>query len=323
METVLPAGKIVQALPANENELSGNQESSAMLAQSAEKYKGAVGVVTGYVELLNGTKFVDPIGTAWAFDENKFATNAHVALAMPKTIKGIITRLVNSLMMEAAEANGCKNLPEFQSKIGPEQYQKLRAAKAKEIGENIRNIGVTIIMNGTYRKVFAVTHVQVHTGYGVAGSSFDPDMAVLTVQGRQPVYFKLAPQGKLQSLKPGEPVALLGFPMENLVNDNLNQDTPVATMQTGIVVAVSDFDMKNAGAEGNLMIRHNLPTAGGASGSPIFNRSGEVIALHYGGNYIFDEEHGRIPVSAQVNRAVRIDLLSGMGEPTALADFIR
>ena len=32
-------------------------------------------------------------------------------------------------------------------------------------------------------------------------------------------------------------------------------------------------------------IRHNLPSAGGASGSPMFAPNGEVVAIHWGSNY--------------------------------------
>src|SRR5262249_42951687 len=55
-------------------------------------------------------------------------------------------------------------------------------------------------------------------------------------------------------------------------------------------------------------IEDSLPSAGGASGSPIFDSHGEVIALLSGGNNISSKE-GRIPNAAMVNFAQRVDLL--------------
>lgn len=61
--------------------LTGNADS--MLADAAEAYKYAVGVVV-YVVPGKGAL---PIGTAWAFESNLFATNAHVVEAMEKVAK--------------------------------------------------------------------------------------------------------------------------------------------------------------------------------------------------------------------------------------------
>ena len=99
--------------------------------------------------------------------------------------------------------------------------------------------------------------------------------------------------------------------MENLDNNNINLDKPAATMQSGIISNVTDFkrcEQKDPAA--NVFIRHNLPATGGASGSPIFTTDGKVVAMLYGGNVNFKKESGeRTPSAAQINFAVRIDLL--------------
>ncbi len=70
-------------------------DSAVLLANVAEKYKKAVGIVIVRLELrapLNQksgkTKFTEFCGTAWAFGANKFATNAHVAKGMKKSFMG-------------------------------------------------------------------------------------------------------------------------------------------------------------------------------------------------------------------------------------------
>ena len=56
-----------------------SKDSSTLLAEAAEKHKTAVGLVALTVELQDGQKLTMPGGTAWAFSENRFATNGHVA----------------------------------------------------------------------------------------------------------------------------------------------------------------------------------------------------------------------------------------------------
>lgn len=277
---------------AEKKEGAENADSAALLAAAAEKYKTAVGVVVLNLELKNGKRAILPIGTAWAFDKNKFATNGHVAMGIK-----------NNMQQVKKELN--------------------------QAGLEIRRIEPAIIINGSQKRIYSISHVQIHPDYGTDDSKFDPDVAVLTIQGNHDVFFKIAGSDRLNALKSGEPIAFLGFPMEGLIGDNINPEKPVASMQSGIVVAVSDFELKDAGAAKNFLVRHNLPSTGGASGSPIFNRYGEVVALLFAGNIVgaVDVEHGevkivRAPSAAQINFGVRVDLLSGVGSPVALEDFL-
>ena len=272
---------------------AGSGDSAVMLAQAAERYKNAVGLVVLTVELQDGSKIPLPIGTAWAFAPEKFATNAHVALSL-------------------REAN-------------LKLRQKLAAAK-----KPVRSVEAQIIVNGRQRQILSVTHVQLHKDYGIADTSRDPDVAALTVEKKHDSCFKIAPQSVLHGLKSGEPIAFLGFPMENLRGGNVNTDNPVASMQSGIIVAVSDFDMKDAGGSGNVLIRHNLPSTGGASGSPIFNRNGAVVGLLHAINVVGQVKPGksgvtveRAPSGAQINFAIRADLLAGIGSPVPIQEFLK
>jgi len=303
---------------------SGNPAS--MLAQSAEQNKNAVGLVVLTAELQNGNKVPVPIGTAWAFAPDKFATNAHVANGLKEGCEGVMMSLVGSLLEKRAEEAGFKDdIEAYLKKLGEAEAKKIVEQCAKEAQKLIRGFHASILINGAYHKSFPVSQVQIHRDFGAVNSSFDPDVAILTIEGTHDVFFKLADVDTLGALKSGEPIAFLGFPMENMHNENVNLDNPVASMQSGIVVAVSDFDMKDAGPSGNYLIRHNLPATGGASGSPIFNQKGEVVALLFAMNTIGQVQNGQVeraPSAALINFAVRADLLKDMGNPIEIQSFL-
>lgn len=299
------------------------QDSATMLANAAAKYKNAVGLVTVTFEMKSGRKLTQPIGTAWAFDENKFATNAHVAKGIGECVGSTKRQLVQLVLSEHVKAEKVKNLDELERKIGTEKFRLLVNEAAARVQSEIKEISASIVINGTYGKSYNITKFQMHKNYGIVNSSFDPDVAVLTIQGKHDTFFKIAGQTGLHALRAGDPVAFLGFPMENLMRGNVNVTNPVASMQTGSIVAVTDFDLKDAGENGNLLIRHNLPAAGGASGSPIFNKNGEVVALLYAGNIIRQSDGSRAPSAAMINLAVRADLIEGMGSIRGVSELLK
>ena len=300
---------------------------ASLLSKAAEQYKNAVGLVVITAELENGNKVPLPLATAWAFAPDKFATNAHVANGLKDACEGAKISLAESLLEKHANEAGYKeDIEAYLAHLGETQGKKIAEQCMKEADKLIRGFSVSILINGEYHKSYPVSHVQVHRDYGVATSSFDPDVAVLIIDGKHDVAFKLADDDTLGTLKSGEPIAFLGFPMENMHNNNVNVDNPVASMQSGIIVAVSDFEMKDTGPSGNYLIRHNLPSTGGASGSPIFIRNGEVVALLYAGNVIGQvQQNGQVeraPSAAQINFAVRSDLLNDMGAPVEIQRFL-
>ena len=306
---------------------SQNADASSMLAQAAEQNKKAVGLVVLTVTNQKGNKIPFPVGTAWAFGKDKFATNAHVANGLNVYIANIKKSIAAEIIEAFAKENGCKTPDELLKKLGKEKAEELVKNSMAEAEKMIQGFEVSIQINGTHRLGYPVTYVQIHRDFGLANSKYDPDVAVFTIQGNHDCFFPLAKTETLHSLKSGEPVAFLGFPMEKLSKDNVNIDNPVASMQSGIIVAVSDFEMKDAGKDGNYLIRHNLPSTGGASGSPIFNKNGEVIALLFAGNVIGQiTKSGQIqraPSAAQINFAVRVDLLKGLGEQVPIQNFLK
>ena len=211
--------------------------------------------------------------------------------------------------------------------IGEAQAAELMRDALSKAENDIRSEDVIIMINGAAGESYSVSHVQLHRNYGRLNTKVDPDIAVLTINGSHKNYFKIADQKKLYALKPGIAVAFLGFPTEMLADNNLNLDSPVATMQTGIITSVTDFYYKDSGVRNNHLIRHNLPATGGASGSPVFDADGEVVALLYAvtmnvGIQTVNGVIQRTPHAAQINFAVRADLMRGMGRMMTLREFL-
>ena len=231
-----------------------------------ERNKHAVALVVLNIILKNGTIHKIPMGTAWAFDNNIFATNAHV-------IQGVYK-------------NGVEVL--------------------KQHSDIISDMEICLILNET-KKSYPVKSFRVHPEYATAK---DADFAFLYTDS---VVHKLqiADDRELHNIKQGTAIAFLGFPMEGLLDSNVNTANPMASLQTGNIVAISDAEYGDSGFAGNTIVRHNLPTVGGASGSPIFNKDGKVIAILFAGHMKIEfDKNGkmvRTPMAAMINFGIRID----------------
>ena len=231
-----------------------------------EKNKHAVALVVLNVTLKNGTIHKIPMGTAWAFADNTFATNAHV-------IQGV-------------HKNGIELL--------------------KQHSDIISDMEISLILNET-KTSYPVKSFRVHPEYDTAK---DADFALLYTD-KVTHKLQIANDRELHNIKQGTPIAFLGFPMEGLSNGNVNTANPMASLQTGNIVAISNAEYGDSGFAGNTTIRHNLPTVGGASGSPIFNRNGKVIAILFAGHMKIEfDKSGRMvrtPMAAMINFGIRID----------------
>lgn len=250
--------------------------------QMARKYEQAVALVV--LSEPNGDTY--PTGTAWAFEPDLLATNAHI-----------------SEPVAAVLAAG---------------------GRAYVIPNKSR---------GTY---FTVTAAATHPSYpfwapnphGRRPTGVPYDIGVLQIDGSFATTVKVADIDTLHGLDAGSPVAFIGFPMEELHGDNVNTTNPVATMQVANITSVTDYYLEDRGPSNNRLIRHSLPATGGASGSPIFNSRGEVVAIvnainieadvwkqftfehpMTGEDVSIDYVDSRSPSAAQINFGQRIDIL--------------
>ena len=197
---------------------------------------------------------------------------------------------------------------------------------ARPVGEAIQQGAVVhVVLNRNPQKKFRVTRAVPHAAYEEAGLGPDGrpsavpinDVGLLEVDGELPVAMRIAPREELEKLRSGYRVAYMGFPCENLAGGGVDPNNPVATMQSGIVTSVTDWWLGQADFAKSLLVQHNLGATGGASGSPIFNTRGEVVAVLSAGNIIEQvrvDANGnthieRAPSAAMVNFAQRADLL--------------
>lgn len=277
----------------------------------AEMKKYAVGVVTIYAELDDKLIAKFPIGSAWAFSPNQFATNAHVVDGFFETRNVQIAKVAIQLALQDLKLS---NLAAAVKKFGKDKAFQLISSYVPSAIKRT-NFSVRILINQQAMKSCQITAVQIHPDYK---SIHSPDVAVVTVREPHNHYFKLASLEKLYNLKAGRHIAFLGFPMSYLSKGNLNVESPIATLQSGAIVAVSDFDLKQSLPQNNHWIRHNLPSTGGASGSVIFDEDGEAVAILNSGH---TDPDGR-PNAVQINGALRIDLLQGVGRKVPIERWL-
>jgi len=203
------------------------------------------------------------------------------------------------------------------------------------VNEFLNNgLDVFVALNEKPDRRFRVVKAISHPRYRETKRNFDGkksfttsfDVGLLKIEGVAPVVFPLADKSELKKLAPGYRVAYLGFPTEDLIGGNYDVRRPLATMKSGIITTVSDYWLGDGGIGKNFLLRHNMGSAGGASGSPLFNTSGEVVGIHNAGNYegvfVRDEKGNlrldkegspifdRAPNAAMINFAQRVDLLN-------------
>ena len=230
----------------------------------------------------------DLLGTAWAVRPNLLATNSHVAADF-KALK-------------------------------PGEAMKVRPSGA-----------------GDYR--YFIDSVQMHPGFdgfqaylqsdpfmvAAKGGSrpFDDhvpgyDVALMHVKTALPNenILQIEDPDVVAKLAPGDAVALAGYPYENMQGDSVQPLGRTPQIQVGNVTSLSDVFLLPADPAQRHIVQVNLPITGGASGSPVIDSNGKVIALASAGN-LFSLGGMRVPNAALVNYAQRVDVLNDLLAGTA------
>lgn len=126
----------------------------------------------------------------------------------------------------------------------------------------------------------------------------------------------IASDDELRKLDAGYAVGYVGYPMEGMaLTANAKQPTPQSKL--GNVTVVTDYFNVRRNAEVNQLIQHDLGATGGASGSPIINAKGEVVAVLSAVNFYFLDGQVRIPSGVGINFGQRADLVRELLENTA------
>jgi V8-like Glu-specific endopeptidase len=327
--------------------LTGNKSDKKLpepqsFEEVCDKYNRAVGVVVVTLENTKGELLTDlwgwqtnstiPLGTAFAIAPNEFVTNSHVAYGLRSGKEGVVQNVLKQIIeRNALKGKKITTADEANSHINSyiAKNQKWLEDVEKYIQQNIRVRSVEIRLSHSNGKTLNVSGLQVHPRYKAnpfAGAkskeeairkeylNAEYDVAIFTTRSDTDCYFKIADKETLYSLKAGSEIAYMGFPMEGLSEQgSLNIDNPEATFKAGSINKITDFNHAHSSPELNRAIVHDLPTVGGASGSPIFNKKGEVVAALWGGDDTGRRQDGtRISSAAQHNFAVRIDSLDAV-----------
>lgn len=236
---------------------------------------------------------IDPMATAWSLDPKQgiFGTNSHVA------------------------AN----------------FRSLRSDQK-----------LMVRSSGDDPRDFEVTSVEMHPGYNEfidTWRAYDPavrtspvrlervgspgpacDVALMYVanpEGMAPG-LELASDEEINKIEAGYPVAYAGFPMEGLALGGVNVNAPVPASYLGRVIRRTNYFDTNRLTDGEReLVQHTLPVAGGASGSPMLNADGRVVAVVSGMDVIGKASEGRIGSSAQTGFAQRVDLIRELVDQSA------
>jgi hypothetical protein len=222
------------------------------------------------------------LGTAWPVRPNLLATNAHVAKDFEKLDKGesLLVRPPGGSSVEY-QVVGTIIHPGFDAL---QKYQSSDPFYVPTFGKR----GITML------------------GLGVPGY----DVAVLKIEAQLPadVILPLADSKEIEQLAPGDPVATSGYPYENVMGQEVQPLGRTPEIQVGNVTALTDFFFLPTDASHSRLVHHNMPTAGGASGSPIIDRFGKVVAVHNAGN-LYSTTTGDRLSRVQINYAQRADML--------------
>ena len=135
-------------------------------------------------------------------------------------------------------------------------------------------------------------------------------MSVANPKGLGPT-LQLAGSRELKELKPGQRVGgYVGYPTERLSLASAGIGSPVVFPDSdGVIMLVTDYFLADNVAGERLLINHSFPVAGAASGSPILNRWGEVVAII--------STYGEEPHPVVIRFAQRSDLLGELLAGTA------
>lgn len=102
-------------------------------------------------------------------------------------------------------------------------------------------------------------------------------------------FVRLASRDDAMTLQTGDEIGILGFPGPLETNHSPYTLTPTPTFKRGTISAIRAFDERVSltrdwqRALMGVFIQHDLDTSPGNSGSPLFNKRAEVIAIHNSG----------------------------------------
>lgn len=231
--------------------------------------------------------------TAWVVGEGVMATNAHVG--------------------------------EIFGQIGPGMELLVRSPKRPHLTHRVTSVTIHPGYHAFEQAVAEYAPVVMGLHGQISNPSLVPgyDVALMYVDKPEVLGppLPLASDEDLAKLLPGMAVAYVGYPSEQLsLADAIRAPNPVV-QSGGTLVGITDYFNVRREDNVNHLVQHNLGATGGASGSPIVNAAGEVVAVLSGGNIIITPE-GRAPSAVGINFAQRADLVKELLDGTAAEHLV-
>lgn len=255
-----------------------------------------------YAVILRTREGEDILGTGWSAPGGKVVTNAHVIeLEDDPTLKKLVDEGAELLVRSA---------------VAPYRTHRV-TARTPHPGRR-RFLEVMSGMQPLITSVGGFRKFDVDSGCDVAVLDVE-DAAALAAP------LTIATPDELRALRSGQPIAMVGYPGQDMLSNLVTRPEPVS--QKASIVRLTDFFMQHRDDGNNQLVQHSLPAAGGASGSPIVNTAGHVIAILDAISSLSVPESGgqrtRLTFMnpAAVNFAQRVDfavdLLEGRGAEAA------
>lgn len=270
--------------------------SSEFGSRQSPKFDAAIAATSPsvYLVLSKSDKIGEsPVGTAWVVGDHLLATNAHVAAQFLR------------VSMQGRQFIARSTTPPYAD------------IKIVEVGIHPAYAEFAKIWDDYSPRVFNEEGKDVPL---TSPGAYDVALLLVEEGATLAAPLRLADDATLAALKAGDPVAYVGFPMENLVQLDLHAPNPVS--QTSSIVGLVTFTLVKPTDGSGQLIEHSLPGIGGASGSPIFNSNGEVVGLFSSINVVsslFGDS--RIANPVQINFAQRVDVLKQILQEPLVIDM--
>jgi hypothetical protein len=269
-ELVAQRGEVETGMRALKGEISKLDEKvEEELAQVLRRAEASV-VMLALQDERGNVRFV---GTGWVAAPRTIATNAHVADAL-RTDGGVSTQQARTdkrlkPIARRVTSDGVQDIPLTQIAPHPgfAQWSRILSDPSTRLRP-----GVSAEETAGASGIIATNEVLI-APY---------DAAVLRTESDCGPPLPMASDDTIRKLKPGDEIGYVGYPSENVFDP---RSSPPALL-TGRIVRLTDYFYNPVSDEVALLVHHNLPTVGGASGSPILSRAGEVVAINSAGSFV-------------------------------------
>ncbi|BCW91032.1 hypothetical protein sos41_42090 [Alphaproteobacteria bacterium SO-S41] len=283
-------------LPAVRKELANlsnsNIDAATIIAANKESvyYVQQLDAAGNVVGVATATSVLMPDGT------KALATNAHVA------------EMFTELSTEPKLAGG--KLIARQSKGLDHPFVEINAVRVHPGFDRFQE---WVFLNDSRQKVMGGAANQDWNYYIPA---YDVALLFVTEPDKLGPPAKLASRETMAALRAGDGLVYVGYPSEGVAGTNVMMPEPTA--ETGRITSLTTFFLTPGPVEQEQLVQHSVPSAGGASGSAIFNAKGEIVAFHNAGNMNFfkdtDGKVHRVGSTAMINYAQRADLMLDLME---------